>query len=52
MEGDATAFYLTKFLKEKQVKVTKLAKGLPAGSDLEFADKLSLINSFKNREEL
>ena len=52
MEGDATAFYIARILKKYPVKVTRLAKGLPVGSDLEFADSLSLANSLKNREEL
>lgn len=52
VEGDATAFYIARLLKEKDLKVTRLAKGLPVGSDLEFADNQSLSNSFKNREEI
>ena len=52
IEGDATAYYLAQVLKKSPVKVTRLAKGLPVGSDLEFADSLSLSNSLKNREEL
>lgn len=52
VEGDGTAFYIARLLKEKGIKVTRLAKGLPVGSDLEYADNLSLSNSFKNREEI
>ncbi|PKL13637.1 MAG: recombination protein RecR, partial [Spirochaetae bacterium HGW-Spirochaetae-6] len=52
IEGDATAFYLSRLLKEYPVKVTRLAKGLAVGSDLEYADVLSLSNSFRNREQL
>ena len=52
IEGDATAFYIAKILKKHFVKVTRLAKGLPVGSDLELIDALSLANSLKNREEL
>ncbi|HCL56955.1 MAG TPA: recombination protein RecR [Spirochaetia bacterium] len=50
VEGDSTAFYISKLLKDFPVKITRLAKGLPVGSDLEFADMMSLMNSFKNRE--
>lgn len=52
VEGDATAYYIAQRLKKYPVRVTRLAKGLPVGSDLEFADSLSLSNSLKNREEL
>lgn len=52
IEGDATAFYLSRLLKEYPVKITRLAKGLAVGSDLEYADALSLSNSFRNREQL
>ncbi len=52
IEGDATAFYIAKQLKDFNIKVSRIAKGLPVGSDLEFADSLSLSNSLKNREEI
>jgi recombination protein RecR len=52
VEGDATAFYISRILKKQGVRITRLAKGLPVGSDLEYADSLSLSNSFKNREEI
>lgn len=52
VEGDATAFYVSKILKPFPLRVTRLAKGIPVGSDLEFADLLSLSNSLKHREEI
>ncbi|NIK74079.1 recombination protein RecR [Thermonema lapsum] len=51
MEGDTTAFYLTKRLKEQQVKVTALARGVPIGSELEFTDELTLTRSLLGRTE-
>jgi recombination protein RecR len=51
LEGETTSLYLTKILKDS-VKITRLAKGLPAGSDLEYADELTLASAFKNRQEL
>lgn len=51
MEGDTTAFYLTKRLKEFGVKVTTLARGVPIGSELEFTDELTLARSLLGRVE-
>ncbi|MFA5109037.1 MAG: recombination mediator RecR [Patescibacteria group bacterium] len=48
LEGETTALYLTKILKD-HLKITRLAKGLPAGSDLEYADEITLTNALKNR---
>ena len=48
LEGETTAMYLTRILKDS-VKITRLAKGLPAGSDLEYADELTLASALKNR---
>jgi recombination protein RecR len=48
LEGETTALYLTKILKG-HLKITRLAKGLPAGSDLEYADEITLTNALKNR---
>ncbi|MCU0438621.1 MAG: recombination mediator RecR [Raineya sp.] len=49
MEGDTTAFYLTKKLKEYSVKVTTLARGLPIGGELEYADEITLGRSIQTR---
>jgi len=51
LEGETTALYLTRLLKQ-QIKITRLAKGLPAGSDLEYADELTLASAIKNRSDL
>ena len=51
LEGETTALYLTKILKD-HLKITHLAKGLPAGSDLEYADELTLGNALKYRNEI
>lgn len=49
IEGDTTALYLHKVLKETGVRVTRLASGLPVGGDLEYADRLTLSRSFRGR---
>ena len=45
VEGEATAVYLSKLLKPLGVKITRIARGLPVGSDLEYADSATLIPS-------
>jgi recombination protein RecR len=50
--GEATAIYLTKIIKPLKIKVSRLAKGLPMGSDLEYADEITLSNSLKFRNEV
>ena len=49
MEGDTTSFYITKLLKEQNVKVTTIARGIPVGSELEFADEVTLGRSIASR---
>jgi recombination protein RecR len=51
-EGEATAIYLTKLLKAQQIKVTRLAQGIPVGCDLEFADRATLMHAIEARHEL
>lgn len=51
LEGETTALYLTKVLKD-HLRITRLAKGLPAGSNLEYADELTLGNALRYRNEL
>lgn len=51
-EGETTALYITKELKPYKIKITRLAKGLPMGSDLEYADDITLTNAFKYRNEI
>jgi recombination protein RecR len=49
MEGDTTAFYLTKRLKTLSVKITTIARGIPIGGDLEYADEITLGRSIVSR---
>ncbi len=51
VEGEATAVYLAKLLKPMNVKVTRLARGLPVGSDLEYADAVTLTRAMEGRQE-
>jgi len=51
VEGDTTALYIVKALKDCGVRVTKLASGLPVGGDLEYAGALTLSRSLKGRTE-
>ena len=52
VEGEATASYLSRLLKPLGVKVTRIAMGIPVGSDLEFADEVTMMKSLENRREL
>ena len=52
IEGEATAVHLTGLLKRPGVKVTRIAMGIPVGSDLEFADEVTMMKSLENRREL
>jgi len=52
VEGETTALYLLKELKETGVRISRIAFGLPVGGDLEFADKQTLVRSFKGRSAL
>ena len=49
VEGEATTLYLSKLLKPLNVKVTRIARGLPVGSDLEFADEATLTRALEGR---
>jgi recombination protein RecR len=50
-EGEATAIYLSRLIKPLGVKVTRIARGLPAGGDLEYADQTTLANALEGRVE-
>ena len=50
-EGEATAVYVCRLLKPLDLRVTRLAQGLPAGGDLEFTDDLTLRRAFEGRRE-
>jgi len=52
LEGEATALYLSKLIKPLGVKVTRIARGLPAGGDLEYADQVTLTRALEGRKEL
>ena len=49
LEGEATAAYLSRLLKEMDLRVTRLASGLPVGGDLEYADEVTLGRAFEGR---
>ncbi len=52
IEGEATAVYLAKTLKPLGVKVTRIAMGIPVGSDLDYADEVTMSKSLENRREM
>jgi len=52
VEGEATAIYLAKLLKPIGVKVSRIALGVPVGSDLEFADEVTMSKALEHRHEL
>ena len=52
MEGDATALYLRQQLQQSGVHVTRLARGLPAGGDLVYADQNTLLRALSGRQEM
>ena len=52
MEGEATAVHLTELLKRPGLKVTRIATGIPAGSDIEYADEVTMLKAIEGRREL
>ena len=53
VEGEATAFYLSQQVKKHGgIKVTRIATGIPAGSDIEYADEVTMMKSIEGRREL
>ena len=52
MEGDATALYLRQQLEPLGVRITRLARGLPVGGDLEYADQNTLLRALSGRQEM
>lgn len=48
-EGEATALYLSKLIKPLNIKITRIAKGLPVGTDLEYADEITLSQALAGR---
>ena len=51
-EGEATAVYLSKLIKPLGVRVTRIAMGIPVGSDLEYADEVTMMKAMEGRREL
>lgn len=51
-EGEATATYIARFVKQMGVKVTRLAQGISIGSELQYADEVTLSRAFVNRKEI
>jgi len=49
IEGDTTALYLAKVLTKKKVKITRLARGIPVGSEIEYMDEITLIRAMEGR---
>ncbi|MGH7738669.1 MAG: recombination mediator RecR [bacterium] len=52
VEGDSTALYIQQLLKENPARVTRLARGLPSGGDVEYADESTLLKALEGRREL
>ena len=52
MEGESTAVYISKILKSENVKITRIARGLPVGGDIEYADEVTLMKSLEGRTEM
>jgi len=52
VEGDATALYLAKLIKPLDIRVTRLAHGMPIGGELDYADTATLLSALEYRREL
>ena len=52
VEGEATSLYLTKLLKPFNIKISRIAFGLPIGSDIEYADEITLAKAIECRREI
>lgn len=52
VEGEATAMYISRLLKPLQIKVTRIANGVPVGSDLEYVDEITLSRALEGRREM
>ena len=51
-EGEATALYLARFIRPLNIKTTRLARGLPTGGDIEYADEATLTGAIEGRKEI
>ena len=52
MEGESTAVYIAKILKSADIKITRIARGLPVGGDIEYADEVTLMKALEGRIEM
>ena len=52
VEGEATALYLARLLKQRDIRVTRLAFGMPVGGDIEYTDEVTLARSLSGRREI
>ena len=52
IEGEATAMYIARLIKPSGIKVSRIAHGIPVGSDLEYADEVTLLKAVEGRREL
>jgi len=52
VEGEATAIYISNLLKREGLKITRIATGIPAGADIEYADEVTLLKAMEGRREL
>jgi recombination protein RecR len=52
VEGEATAVYLSKLLKPLGIKVTRIGMGVPVGSDIEYADEVTMWKAMEGRREI
>lgn len=52
IEGEATAMYISRILKPLDVKVTRIASGMPVGGDIEYADEVTLLKAMEGRKEI
>ena len=52
LEGETTAMYISKMIKQAGIKVTRIASGVPVGGDLEYIDEVTLLRALDGRVEL
>jgi recombination protein RecR len=52
LDGETTAMYIARMSKDKKIKTTRLARGLPSGSSLEYMDDMTMLNALKYRNEI
>lgn len=52
IEGEATAMYISRLLKDTGIRITRIAHGIPVGGDLEYADEVTLLKAMEGRREL